>query len=102
MAAPPYAPPSPPPPRRRHRGGIAGPVVLIFIGTVFLLQNLGYLPPNAWVNLWRLWPLVLVLGGLELLFAGRLPWLIMAILAVAILVAGVLTLGPSTPVAAPP
>jgi hypothetical protein len=56
---------------------------------VFLLENTGYLPPNAWLNLWRLWPLVLVLGGIELLFANRIPWLILAGLAVVIMAVGV-------------
>jgi hypothetical protein len=82
----PYSPPSVPRPRRR--GGVVGPLVLIFIGVVFLLQNTGYLPPNFWVNLWRLWPLLLVLAGIELLFANRLPWLILACLAAVVLVVG--------------
>jgi len=60
---------------------VVGPLVLIFIGGVFLLQNAGYLPPNFWVNLWRLWPLVLVLAGIELLLAHRVPWLVLSGLA---------------------
>jgi hypothetical protein len=67
---------------------VVAPLVLIFIGVVFLLQNTGYLPPNVWVNLWRLWPLLLVLAGIELLLANRLPWLILACLAVVVLVVG--------------
>ena len=55
-------------------------MVLIFIGGVFLLQNAGYLPPNAWLNMWRLWPLLLVLAWFELLLAGRVPGLILAAL----------------------
>ena len=85
----PYSPPTVPP-RPRRRGGVVGPLVLIFIGVVFLLQNTGYLPPNFWVNLWRLWPLLLVLAGIELLFANRLPWLIVACLAAVVLVVGAL------------
>jgi hypothetical protein len=63
--------------------------VLIFIGGVFLLENTGYLPPNAWLNLWRLWPLLLVLAGIELLFAHRVPWIALAALATVVLVVGV-------------
>lgn len=63
-------------------------MVLIFIGGVFLLENTGYLAPNAWLNLWRLWPLVLVLVGIELLFAHRVPWIVLACLAVVVLVGG--------------
>jgi len=72
-------------------------MVLIAIGCVFLLQNLGYLPPNTWVNLWRLWPLVLVLAGLELLFGSRLPPLALAALVLVVLVIGVTALGPRVP-----
>jgi len=90
-----YGPP--PAPRRRRRGGVVGPLVLIFIGCVFLLQNTGYLPPNAWQNMWRLWPMILVLAGLELLLAHRVPGLVLASLATLVLVAGAfatsLTLG---------
>ena len=65
-------------PRQRRRGGVVWPLILIFIGGVFLLENTGYLPPNFWMNLWRLWPLVLVLVGIELLFASRIPWVALA------------------------
>ena len=72
--ATPYAPP-PPRARRRHGGSVIGPLLLIFVGGVFLLQNAGILPASVWGDLWRLWPLVLVLAGLELLIGRRLPWL---------------------------
>lgn len=62
--------------------------MLIFIGVVFLLENTGYLPPNFWVNLWRLWPLLLVLAGIELLLANRVPWFILAGVAVVVLIVG--------------
>ena len=52
-----------------------GPLILIFVGGVFLLQNAGILPASVWGDLWRLWPLVLVLAGLEMLIGRRLPWL---------------------------
>jgi hypothetical protein len=55
---------------------------------VFLLQNTGYLPPNAWQNMWRLWPVILVLAGLELLLAHRVPWPVLASVATLVLIAG--------------
>jgi hypothetical protein len=85
--APPAYGPSPATHRRR-RGGVVGPLILIFLGGVFLLQNTGYLPPNFWFNLWRLWPVILVLVGVELLLANRIPWLALAGLAAAVLVLG--------------
>jgi len=92
LTAPYGAPPGAP---RRGRGGVVGPLVLIFIGGVFLLQNAGYLPPNFWMNLWRLWPVVLVLAGIELLLAHRIPWLALAGLAAIVLVLGAVASGSS-------
>jgi hypothetical protein len=74
---------------------VVGPLVLIFIGAVFLLQNAGYLPPNFWLNLWRLWPVVLVLAGIELLLAHRIPWLALVGLAAIVLVLGAVASGSS-------
>jgi len=73
--ATPYAPPPPPRSTRRHGGSVIAPLLLIFVGGVLLLQNAGILPASVWGDLSRLWPLVLVLGGLELLVGRRLPWL---------------------------
>lgn len=73
------------------------PLVLIFIGGVFLLQNTGYLPPNFWMNLWKLWPLVLVLAGIELLLSHRIPWLVLAGLGAVVLVFGAVAVGSHAP-----
>jgi hypothetical protein len=67
---------------------VVGPLLLIFLGAVFLLQNTGYLPANFWMNLWRLWPLILVLVGIELLLAHRVPWLALAGFGAVVLVIG--------------
>jgi hypothetical protein len=98
--AAPYAP-TPPAQRPRHRGGVVWPLVLIFIGGVFLLQNAGYLPANFWMNLWKLWPLVLVLAGIELLLSHRIPWLVLAGLGAVVLVFGAFAVGSRSPEAAP-
>jgi len=45
--------------------------VLIGAGVVLLLSNLGYLPWQSWNVLWRLWPLLLVAVGIDLLIGGR-------------------------------
>lgn len=49
------------------------PVLLIGLGVVFLLQNLGYLETINIRLLFRLWPLLIVAAGLNLLFR-RIPW----------------------------
>jgi len=49
------------------------PVVLITVGVVLLLSNLGIIASGSWRILLRLCPLLLVLAGLDLLFASRMP-----------------------------
>src|SRR3989344_421455 len=44
-----------------------GPVILIILGVVFLLNNLGILPWDIWFSLWKFWPVILVLVGVEIL-----------------------------------
>lgn len=65
------APKPPVPPRRR---GIVGPVILIAMGLVFLLNNMGLLDWSVWSVLWRLWPVWLIAGGLDLLFGRNTAW----------------------------
>jgi hypothetical protein len=57
---------------RRHRS-IFGPLLLIGLGAVLLAVNLGLLESVQLLNLVRLWPLVLVGMGINLLFQ-RQPW----------------------------
>lgn len=67
MASPyvyPQGPVQPPPipPPYRYRRSIAGPLVLIVIGMVFLLRNMGLrIPMWHWFGHW--WPLLLILFG---------------------------------------
>ena len=46
------------------------PFVLIILGTIFLLNNFGVLPWSIWTNLWKFWPVLLVLIGIEF-FIGQ-------------------------------
>ena len=45
-------------------------VVLVLIGATFLLKNFGYIHFH-WGNLFHLWPLFLVIGGINLVFANN-------------------------------
>lgn len=54
-------------------------VVLIFIGVLFILQNLNVVYFD-WVNLWRLWPVVFILWGVSILPANSWIKLILTLL----------------------
>ncbi len=55
------------------RRGVFWPLVLIAVGLVFLLANFGYISPISVVALLSLWPLLLVLAGIDIAFARRWP-----------------------------
>jgi len=55
----------------RQKPSLFWPLVLITVGVVLLLSNLGILPPDAINLLWRFWPLALVVIGLDILLGRR-------------------------------
>lgn len=61
-------------PRRR---GFGFPLLLIAVGVVALLANLGYFT-FSWSALLSLWPLILVIVGVDLLLAHRAPYAALA------------------------
>jgi hypothetical protein len=60
--------------RRPWPRQLLGPLVLIALGVLLLLTNLGYLPRDTWRTLWQFWPVLLILLGAELLLTGRASW----------------------------
>ena len=55
------------------RRGLFWPLLLITIGLVFLLVNFGFIPGVTAVSLLNLWPLVLILGGVDIAIGRRWP-----------------------------
>jgi len=51
----------------RRKPSLIGPIILIAIGVLFLLNNFGLLPWGVWELVWRFWPLILILVGLDIL-----------------------------------
>jgi len=48
--------------------------VLIVLGLLLLLSNLGVVQPGVWDTLWRLWPFALIALGVETLVGRRTRW----------------------------
>src|SRR5260221_14711850 len=53
-----------------RRPSLLWPLVLIGLGALLLLQTVGWLPASLWAALVQLWPLLLIVVGLDLL-VGR-------------------------------
>lgn len=75
---------------RRH-GSLVGPMILIGLGVVFLLNNLGRLDWSIWEMILRLWPVLIIGIGLELLIGRRSVWgsLLVALLLIVVLAGAV-------------
>lgn len=54
-----------------RRPSIIGPLILITVGVLFLLANMGMLPFTFWELAVRFWPILLILIGLEIIFGRR-------------------------------
>lgn len=54
-----------------RRPSLLWPLVIIGLGALLLLQNLGLLPAGLWAALAQLWPALLILVGLDMLIGRR-------------------------------
>jgi hypothetical protein len=55
------------------RRGLFWPLLLITIGLVFLLVNFGFIPGVTALSLLNLWPLLLILAGVDIAIGRRWP-----------------------------
>ena len=76
--------------RENRHVKLVGPTILIGIGVILLLNNLGYLTWSFW-DVLNLWPILLVAAGLELLVGRRslLGSLISALIVLGLIAGGV-------------
>jgi len=68
-------------------------LILVVLGILFLLENLGVVSAGIWGIIWRFWPVLIILIGLNILWGRRHPGAMLAITAVllvAVVIAGVL------------
>jgi hypothetical protein len=86
----------------RHYRSIFWPIVLLGVGAVWLLSNLGYIQTIDVGFLVRLWPILLIVIGLDILFGRIAPWL-SALLGLAVIAGliAVLVYAPSLGLARP-
>lgn len=75
--------------RERGRRGLVGPLLLVAVGVIFLLSNLGMLSFSAWAIVFRLWPVVFIAIGLEVLIGRRSTLASLAVVAITIAIIGV-------------
>jgi hypothetical protein len=57
----------------RPRRGVFWPLLLIALGLLFLLENYGLISGISWIAIASLWPVLLILIGLDIAFARRWP-----------------------------
>ncbi len=74
---------------RRRPGVPVIALLLIAAGVTLLLQNLGIVKWELWLEIWRFWPVLLIAIGVGLIFGRRMRWLSSSIFA--ILIAGAFT-----------
>ncbi len=66
--------------RRGTRGSIFFPIILVAVGVVILLYNVGVLSGSAWESVLSFWPVILIAIGLDSLYrregmAGAVFWI---------------------------
>lgn len=74
-------------PKPRRRFPTWG-IILVLLGLLLLLQNLHVLPWGLWGTLWRFWPAILVIVGVNILLGRVNPWLAASVV-LAVLVASI-------------
>lgn len=82
----------PTPSHHYRRPSLFWPIILIGAGVILLLYNLGLLQTDPWLLLWNLWPVILIIIGLDILLgrrsiAGGIVSAIFALLLVGLMVA---------------
>jgi hypothetical protein len=75
-----------------QRNNIIGEVFWICVGAIFLLSNFGFLGWNVWQMVFRFWPIVIIVIGIEIAFGRKSIWLslIGVVLVLALLAGAVL------------
>jgi hypothetical protein len=72
-------------------------VIVLVIGFIFLAINFGYLDSSVWAQIWKLWPILIIVIGVSIVSGAVAKWaqVVLSILVIIIVVAAiVLSVGP--------
>ncbi len=57
---------------KMRKGQIWLGVIFVILGALLILKNFGFVSQSVWGFLWKFWPLILVLIGLEMVISNKL------------------------------
>jgi len=57
----------------RKQKDFVGPIIIIVLGVLLLLNTTGVVPWEAWESLWRFWPVLLIVWGVGIVFGRGSP-----------------------------
>jgi len=73
---------------KRKGGSLVFPVILIVLGVLFLLDNLNITSGIDWRTIWKLWPVILIALGLEVLLGRRVSFGAVLLVVIIVIIAG--------------
>lgn len=76
--------------KKRRYPDVSGGLIFITLGIILLLNNFGLLPWEIWSNIWRFWPVFIIIGGLNMLFNNSWWKTVIMFIVTAILLSGVI------------
>ncbi len=71
----------------RRRGFPLFPTLIIALGVLLLLQTTGVVQWEAWSTIWRFWPVLIIVLGINIAFGNRMPWLAGTLIALVLIAA---------------
>lgn len=74
--------------RKRRGGSLVFPILLVALGLLLLLDNLGITPGIDWGTIWKLWPVILIAFGLEIILGRRVSFGAVVLVVLIIVIAG--------------
>jgi hypothetical protein len=74
--------------RKRKGGSLVFPIILIVLGVLFLFDNLNITSGIDWGTIWKLWPIILIALGLEIILGRRVSFGAVFLVVIIVVIAG--------------